>query len=319
MNAGIIGVGGVGGYFGGKLTQLLGTTAHDRLRIFFVARNQHLEAIRRNGLLLSTVDEGDMVCRPTLATDDLEDLPELDLCLLCVKAYDLDTALERLKSKITQGTIVIPLLNGVDIYERIRKHIPQGIVYPSCVYVGTHIECYGKVAQNGGSCTILLGEDPQHPGLVPKTVLALFDAARIKYQWHQDPYPEIWRKYIFIASYGMVTASENAPIGHVLENQELRERVIGIMNEITDVARKKGVVLPDYVVEASFNQGGNFPYETKTSFQRDFEQAEKPNESMLYGDTIISMGNAMGVATPVTRLVKAKLDHIKEAHSDNTR
>lgn len=314
MNVGVIGIGGVGGYFGGKLTQLLGTAEHDSLHIYFIARNQHLDAIKRNGLLLGTVEEGDMVCHPTLATDDFAELPELDLCLLCVKAYDLDNALKYLGKKIKADTVIIPLLNGVDIYERIRKHLTQGIVYPSCVYVGTHIEHFGKVTQNGGSCTILLGEDPWHPGTVPKPTLELFAAARIKYQWNRDPYPEIWRKYIFIAAYGMVTAGENAPIGRVLEDKELRGRVLGIMSEIVDIARRQGVDLPEDVVQASFNQGQNFPYETKTSFQRDFEQGGKPNEGMLYGDTIVRMGESAGVGTPITRMVNAKLEDIKRAY-----
>lgn len=118
MDIGIIGTGGVGGYLGGKLTQLLNDNAG--LNIYFIARNKHLEEIKKNGLILDTEDEGEMICRPTLATDNLNELPELDLCLICVKSYDLNNVLMQLKSKVKDTTHVLPLQNGIDIHERVR-------------------------------------------------------------------------------------------------------------------------------------------------------------------------------------------------------
>lgn len=308
MNVGIIGIGGVGGYFGGKLAGLLGQDTNKDLKVYFVARNKHLEEIQKNGLLLSTVEEGEIICRPTQATDDIDELPELDLCLICVKSYDLESALIAVKNKIKDDTDIMPLLNGVDIYERVRKIIPNGVVYPSCAYVGTHIERYGKVTQNGGSCTILFGHDIEHPEVIPQKVLNIFEAGGIKYKWCEDPYVEIWSKYIFISGYGMITASEDKTLGQILENKELSEKLIGIMKEIEAIAKKLEVNLPDNIVEASFNKGKTFPFETKTSFQRDFERIDKPDERELYGDTIIRLGESIGVATPVSRMVNDRIN-----------
>src|SRR5688572_10772744 len=133
---GIIGVGGVGGYFGGKLCRVQSNGSG--ISISFVARGEHLQAIQESGLLLSS-DEGDDVCRPALATDDFADLPRLDLCLICVKEFDLAGVLSRLGPIASNETIFLPLLNGVDVYARIRAVIKKGIVLPACVYVGTHI------------------------------------------------------------------------------------------------------------------------------------------------------------------------------------
>jgi len=76
-------------------------------------------------------------------------MPELDLCIVCVKGFDLERLLLRLKDRIRENTIIIPLLNGADVYSRIRSVIDKGIVLPACVYVGTHIESPGVVAQKG--------------------------------------------------------------------------------------------------------------------------------------------------------------------------
>ncbi len=305
MNIGIIGIGGVGGYFGGKLTQLL--ERETELNIYFIARNRHLEEIKKNGLILSTQDDGELICRPTLATDNPDELPELDLCLICVKSYDLDNVLKAIKDKIKDDTKIIPLLNGVDIYERVRKIIKNGIVYPACVYIGTHLERAGKVTQTGGRCMILFGKDPQKDCIIPEKVLELFNESKINYKWLENPYEEIWSKYMFIAAYGMVTASENKTIGEILERKDLSDKTKDIMREIEKIAIKEGVNLADNIVQKSFDKGNNFPYETKTSFQRDFEQKGKKNEKELYGDTIIRLGEKYGIATPKTKVVNDKL------------
>ncbi|MDP4178788.1 MAG: 2-dehydropantoate 2-reductase N-terminal domain-containing protein, partial [Bacillota bacterium] len=161
INVAFIGVGGVGGYFGGKMTQLMQERERN-LNVFFVARGKHLEEIKRNGLTLDTKQEGILKCYPTMATDNFDELPMLDICYICVKQYDLENVLIKLRPKIGQNTKIIPLLNGIDIYERIRKIIKNGVVFPSCVYVGTHIKKPGVVHQNGGACTIIFGVDPEN-------------------------------------------------------------------------------------------------------------------------------------------------------------
>jgi 2-dehydropantoate 2-reductase len=299
MNIAIIGIGGVGGYFGGKLTQLL---QHEKdLNIYFIARGKHLEEIRRNGLLLDT-DDGQVICKPTSATDDISKLPQLDFCLICVKSYDLSNMLIRLKPKISNKTMILPLLNGFDIYERIRSVIHNGVVFPSCVYVGTHIEKPGKVVQRGGACTIHFGKDPENDYVDPG-IFSLFQKSNIKYNWLDDPYSEIWSKFIFIASFGIVTAGYNKTIGEVMKSEELSKCVKDIMQEIYLIADKKQIQLPSTIIDDSYTKGSKFPFETKTSFQRDYEVKDKKDERDLFGSAVIQMGKQYGVKIDSTEMV----------------
>ncbi|MDW7649919.1 MAG: 2-dehydropantoate 2-reductase [Bacillota bacterium] len=311
MKIAVIGVGGVGGYFGGKLASHAEQYPSENTEVYFVARNEHLKAIKKNGLTVRTADEGEFVARPALATDCLAELPLLDVCLICVKGYDLPGVLHELKGRIQPDTKIIALLNGVDIYDRIRSVITDGITYPACVYIGTHLEKPGMIVQNGGSRTILLGEDTGHPGIFPRATLKLFAAAKISFSWCENPFTEIWTKYIFIAAFGMVTASENKTFGQILADRECSETVRAIMQEIVEIAKMKGIDLPAGIVADSMQKANNFPYETKTSFQRDFEQSGKPDERELFGDTIIRLGEAYRVATPTTQAVNEKLTRIK--------
>ncbi len=305
MNIGVIGIGGVGGYFGGKLCRL---AAAPETSVFFVARGQHLDEIRKNGLTLQTAAEGTWVCRPTLATDSIEDLPPLDVCLLCVKSYDLESAVRRLQPKIREAALVVSPLNGVDIYERIRVNLRQATVFPACVYIGTHIEAPGKVTQEGGACKILLGRDPGAAGVVPQALFDLFVKSNIQYAWFDDAAPEIWTKFIFIAAFGLVTATFDKTLGQVMEPGPLSQYVLAVMGEIAALARKKHIDLPETIVPDTFQKGRGFPYETKTSFQRDFERPGKPDERDLFGGTILRLGKQLGVETPATLELWEKLN-----------
>ena len=303
MNIAVIGTGGVGGYFGGKLTRL--REIDPGVNIFFIARNQHLIEIQAHGLLLDA-EEGRMVCMPTRATDSISELPVLDYCLICVKGYDLEKVLYQLKDKITASTVVLPLLNGFDIYDRVRKVIKTGYLHPACVYIGTHIEKPGLVKQRGGTCTIILGRDPAGKA-ENTTLLKLLDLAKIAYIWRPDPFPDIWVKYIFIAPFGLVTAKFDLSIGEVLKSGKPLDIAKSIMGEVAALAKGKGIDLPVSIVEDTIAKASKFPFETRTSFQRDFGSKDKPDERDLFGGSIIRMGKELGVPTPATEEIYASL------------
>ncbi len=305
-NIAFLGVGGVGGYFGGKMTQLLNTNAPD-INIYFIARGKHLNAIKQNGLTLKTKTEGILKCLPTLATDNCEELPKLDICFICVKQYDLEDAIKKILPKLDSNTKIIPLLNGIDIYDRIRKITDKGIIFPACVYVGTHIKSYGVVEQNGGACTITFGQDPNHKDINADDVCELMSKAKIKFEWSSQHIEAIWSKYMFIAAYGLVTASENKILGEVLDNEESSKRVKGIMKEIESISKAENITLPENIVDTSYLMAKNFPYEAKTSFQRDFELKDRPDERELFGQTIIDLGEKHGIDTTVVKSVYQEL------------
>ncbi len=307
MNIAIIGTGGTGGYFGGKLAQLIDT--HKDLRLSFIARGEHLRVIREQGLTVDS-DEGVFNCKPSLATDSIDECGIIDCALVCVKGFDLSEVLAKLKNHVHDKTMILPLLNGVDIPERIRGVISAGTVLPACVYIGTHVEGPGKITQRGGACTIHFGADPNNSYL-DRSIFGLFNDANIKYEFHENPYIEIWKKFIFIAAYGLVTASSSKTIGEVMQSAELSGEVRGIMNEIYLLSQKAAIPLSVNIVEESFNKGANFPFEAKTSFQRDFEIAGKADERDLFGGTIIRKAKEYGIGAAVTQRLYSRINEMK--------
>jgi 2-dehydropantoate 2-reductase len=232
-------------------------------------------------------------------------LPRPDLVLLCVKEYDLEGAAKDIEKVSGKDTIVIPLANGVDIARRIRAIWRKGVLLPACTYVGTHIESPGVVVQRGAPGRIYFGKEEGQPYFNPSEIVKIMSDALIDCQWFENPGIAIWSKYLFIASFGLVTAYSGKTIGEVFSDPELRLLVGKILDEITAIADKKGIRLPDGIIEETIDNARLFP-EAKTSYQRDLESGGK-NEGDIFGEAIMLMGKELNVPTPVTEGIAEKI------------
>ena len=194
----------------------------------------------------------------------------------------------------------------MDVPKRIRKVIQKGYVYPACVYVGTHIEKPGVVTQSGGSCTIILGKDEEQADQKPDWLMTLMDEASIRYQWHEQCSMEIWKKFLFIAAYGLMTSAYHKTIGQVYEDDMLKGKTLEIMREIVRVGHKEGVLLTEENVSEALEKAKAFPYETKTSFQRDYEKGGR-DERELFGGTMLKLADDYQMALPTIKQVYSLL------------
>jgi len=298
----VLGMGGIGGYIGAKL----GSASGGR-ELTFIARGAHLKAIRDKGLLFKNPRGEQTIVHPFLATDNPAEVGVADIIFLCVKGYDLTSACEAATTMVGHETIILPLLNGADIYERVRSVISGGVVLPGCIYISSCISAPGEVFHSGASGNILLGAEPGRKGFDPAPLLCLLEHGGIPYEWLEDPRTAIWTKYIFIAPYGLVTGMSAKTIGAVIADPELARLVQGIQKEIADIAAARGIRLPADAAQKAFEKGKSFPFDTKTSFQRDLEILHKPHEGDLLGATILRMGREAGIPTPVTSEVYKKI------------
>ncbi len=301
MKIAVIGIGGVGGYFGGKLATAIEKKPEHK--IYFVARGKHGEEIRKNGLILKTAEEGTIVCKPNETFYSVKDLPKADVYFICVKQYDLDEVLIQLQSKIDDSSIIIPLLNGIDIYERIRHRISKGLIFPACVYVGTHIAKPGVVEQVGGACQIIFGTDKKIKSDKPALLCELMENAKINYLWTENHLQNIWEKFLFIAAYAMVCASENKTIGEVYQNPTLKEKTKQIIEEIILVGKAENIVFSENIIEQTLDKALTFPHNTKTSFQRDIE-AGRNDERDLFINAIIRLAEKNGINAQSVKKIK---------------
>lgn len=301
----IIGLGGVGGYFGFKLAQYYQHS--ETANINFVARGTTYNIVKSNGLTLLSAEHTNSIAHPHQIVEDVLELERTDAYLLCVKEYDLENICLQLKSMIKENTIILPLMNGVDIYERIRKIIPNGIVLPSCVYVASHIKEKGVIEHKGIPGKIITGKDPQHPDYDPQQFIGYLKSAGIDINYQEDPFTAIWTKFFFIASFGLVTARYNQSIGNVVKEPELRQRAFMIMQEIKAIVIKKGINVPEDIIDKTFEKAATFPFDTPTSLQLDVQSGKQNTELELFAGAIINYGKALDIPVPETTRINKEI------------
>lgn len=303
-----IGLGGVGGYFGFKLAAYYQDNAAVNVR--FVARGETLSVVSQQGLRLESPESGAGVAHPQQVAGSLSALPPAQLYVVCVKEYDLENICTQLKAFVKPGTVILPLMNGADIYERIRKIIPEGIVLPACVYVASHIREKGIITHKGNPGKIITGNDPGHTEFDPQPYVQLLQAAGIHIQYAADAFPEIWTKFFFIASFGLVSARYNQSIGQVNEEPALHERARHIMEEIQEIALRKNIALPDDIIALTFQKAATFPYETPTSLQLDVQSGKDNTELELFAGAIMEYGRLLQVSTPETAKIYQEIQSL---------
>ncbi|MGS0763678.1 ketopantoate reductase family protein [Syntrophomonas curvata] len=307
----VMGLGGVGGFFGGQIAYYL-HQHDDSRRVYFIARGQHLREIREHGLILRSNNEN-LICHPAGAAEDPGDFPVPDLCLLAVKSYDLQRSVQQINPYIHDNAVVLPLLNGLDIYDRVCRTLDYGIVLPACIYIASHIEQPGRVVHNGPPGRILFGNDPRFPEFDPEVLLAFCREINLDVSRVDDPCPAIWEKYLMVAPFALVTAARGKSFGEVLEDAEDNGCTAAIMQEIIRIGQKQGIELDMGFVAKTLAAAGRFPYNARSSFQRDLEQGRGKAEGDVFGATISRMGREAGVATPMTdkmmRLIRERFKY----------
>ena len=150
MNIVIYGTGGVGGYFGARLSQTGNA-------VTFIARGKHLEAIQKNGLQLKS-PKGDYLVFPANATANIAEVTDIDLILVCVKTWQLEAAAKEINQVLNEKTMVISLLNGVNNTEVLGAVIDKKHLLGGLCKVVSKIEDYGIINHISFEPTIVFGE-----------------------------------------------------------------------------------------------------------------------------------------------------------------
>ncbi len=294
MKIAIVGLGGVGGYFGGKLA--LQFESKDEHQIMFIARGPHLKKIKEKGLEVTTQEEGAFVARPAYATDNPKELGTVDVVIFCVKGYGLNSAARMLANNIHDDTAVITVLNGVDNAARLKAIFNRGNVLNGCVYISSRIISPGKIEQIAGPRTLIFG--PEDGSIEPyKDIESVMKNAGIKATLSSNIQTDVWTKFVFMGPLAGITSMLEKPFGAIMEDQDNVKMVEGLMREVESLAKAHNVFLPDDVVRKSLALARNFPYETKSSLQLDFEK-RKQSEIETFTGFVVRSGKAFGIKTP---------------------
>ncbi len=294
MHIVIVGIGGVGGYFGGKIAQ-------SGQKVTMIARGQHLAAIRAKGLQVRSI-EGDFTVHPHHVTDTIADVVPADLLFICTKSWQVAEAAASVRSLVHQDTIVIPLQNGADNAERIATIVPTENVIGGLCKLYSKIEAPGVISHFGYTPEIIVGalEASQKERLsVVQEVLTL---AGIKHHVSDTIQIAIWSKFMFIATVSGLGALTRATIGAMYASPVLQKMLRETATEMHAVAIARGVPLPDTLVDRTLAFIAKQPYEATASTQRDIMEG-RPSELENFNGFIVQEGKKLGIPTPMNELI----------------
>ena len=301
----VVGLGGVGGYFGFKINKA--NEIFGKYKVSFVARGETYKKVKENGLILVSPEHPDNSTHPDAVEQHISNIKNPDLVLICVKEYDLENVCRQLKEVITEDTVLLPMMNGADIYDRIRQVIPDHTVLPTCIYVASHIKERGTVEHKGKAGRMIVGRDPDHFSSDVNWIVDLLKESKIDFDFKDNSLTDIWTKFFFIASFGMVTAKHNSSIGTVCTDEQQKVEASEIMKEIQQIAVQKEIPLQDDIIEATFAKASTFPFETPTSLQLDIHSGKKDNELELFAGAILKYGAELGIKTPFTQKIYTEI------------
>ncbi len=293
----IVGTGGVGGYFGGRL-------ARSGERVTFLARGAHLAALRGQGLTVRSTIEGEWRVDAD-AVETLEGRGPADVVLLCVKSFDTETALGRARPVVGPSTAVISLQNGVEGPEKIESALGPGHAVGGAAYVFANIEAPGVIGHRFGG-RLAFGELDGRASERCERFHAAVTRAGVPCDLSADIRRVMWEKYLFISAQAGLTALTRCPTGVIREIPETWQLYRMILDELGAVARAAGVTLGPDTTERLLKQAAALGPDTASSLAHDLAQGRRLELETLHGYAA-RLGARLGVATPAVFTVYAAL------------
>ena len=285
MNAAVMGAGAVGCYYGGMLAR----AGH---AVTLIGRPQHVEAVRRNGLLLETRSFKEHV--PMAASTDASGARGAQLVLFCVKSTDTESAAKALAPHLERDAIVLSLQNGVDNIERLRAVLPQEIA-PAAVYVATEMAGPGHVRHHGRGELVI--------GATTRDIAAAFTAAGVPVQISDNVMGALWEKLVVNCAYNALSAISQLPYGRLVQGEGVEAVMRDVVAECLAVAHGAGITLPAGTWEAVQRIARTMPTQLSSTAQ-DLARG-KPSEIDHLNGYVVRKGEALGIATPANRVLHA--------------
>lgn len=288
LQVAMLGPGGVGGLLAALLSRMGDT-------VTCLAAADTVTAIRQHGILVASDHFGAMSAQVEAA----ERLGHhVDVCFITVKANQLETALERVPPEVLDGSLLVPLLNGVEHLSVLRRRYPGADVAGAAIRVESTRIGPGEIRHHSPFVSMELAV-PRNGDADVRRLAAHLEAAGLDVRVRDDESGVLWDKLCFLAPLALLTSHDRAPVGVVREQR--REELNALVAEVASVARAEGASEDEQSV---LRLVAAVPASMQTSMQRD-AAAGRPTELEAIGGAVLRAAERAGISVPVTaRLVE---------------
>jgi len=297
MRIAIVGSGGVGGYFGGRLA----ATGTD---VTFLARGAHLEAMRAHGLRIDS-PKGNVHLANVKAESDPAAVGPVDVVFFAVKLYDTESALSLLPPLVGPRTVVVGFQNGVETVGTLTRAVGASHTAGGVSYVSAVIAEPG-VIRHTAMDHLIFGMPDGSPSPQLESLLEACRPAGFQVTLSRDITVDVWTKFVRISVFSAMTAVTRSPIGVIVNDPELLEMLKAAARETLAVAHARGVQVSGTIDEDVAVAYKALPPQAKASMLEDLERGRRIELPWLSG-AVVRLGREVGVPTPIHAFISTVL------------
>lgn len=264
----IIGAGGTGACIGGYL-------AHNGHDVTFIARGNHLNALKETGLTIHSKKNGTLFIHPMQAYTMADYQNKPDIIFVCVKYYSLKEVSTFINRIATPQTLVIPILNVFDTGEVLQKACPNCTILSGCVYIVGFIQSPGIISQPADIFKIYFGYRKDQPHELESLALQVekdLNASSIEGHFTEHIMREALQKFSFVSPMGAAGLYYNATGGDFMVPGEKQDTFIHLIEEVETLGKAMGITFECNLKEINLNILYGLAKDATTSMQRDVQK-----------------------------------------------
>ena len=311
----IIGAGGTGGILGFYMTK----AGKD---VTLIARNAHLEAMKKQGLSVQKMWTNETETIPVSA-ESMESYEakgeKADVILVCVKKYSLDSCIPFIQNISHKNTIVVPVLNVYGTGAYLQEKLPKVLVTDGCIYVSANIKQAGVLLQHGEILRVFFGvREKEDLKKLNGQLDGEYKAERLLKKIAQDFKDsgidgilsdnikrDALTKFSYVSPIGTAGLYLHAVAGDFQREGEARELFKTLIREIVTLANAMGITFEEDLVERNLKILSNLPEEATTSMQRDVMEGKQSEiDGLVY--EVVRMTEKYGAEVPAYRRAAEK-------------
>ncbi|MES5847090.1 MULTISPECIES: 2-dehydropantoate 2-reductase [unclassified Bacillus cereus group] len=298
----VLGAGGVGGFFGGRLVE-------KGEEVTFLVRSKRKKQLEERGLVIRSIN-GDFSFQPNLITKEDQTAP-FDVILFSTKAYHLNEAIQDVKPFVDENTVIIPLLNGIAHVSLLQKEFGEEKVIGGLCFIETTLNDQGEIVQTSAANRLVFGEMKSQDSERIKHISKAFAGTKSSFILSENITQDMWHKYLFITVMSGVTTLMRAPIGPIRESEGGRDFIQNLFEECMEIMRCVGAPIKDNIVQEHMKIIDKISYNMKSSMQRDMEKGSSIEAKHLQG-YLLDVAEQFSIEAPLLGVVYQNLKVYEE-------
>ena len=271
----ILGAGGIGGYFGGRLAQ---AAAAD---VTFLVRAKRREQIERDGLVIDSPLGNAKVEAKTVVAGELK--PGYDAVIFTCKAYDLDSAMDAIAPAMDGRCVVVPQLNGIAHLEKLDERFGQPQVMGGVAQINVTLRKDGVVAHMDKLGRIVFGERDRKPSARSQALADAFAKTTLDWKLSQDIEQEMWEKVVFLAALAATTCLFRGNVGEIMAAPGGKEAMESVLAANVAIATVEGFAPRAVAIDFARNRLTDREGTWSASMMRDLEAGGKVEADHIVG------------------------------------